>query len=338
MTQGLLVSRMTKLRLHKMAIQSPTEANVTSYKRYRNIYNGLIRVSRKWYFDDGLKNSKKDPKKTWKLINEALNRSSSNEKIEKVKVNDDTLTEPADISNAFNSFFINAGKNISNSVPPTNKRPEDFLPVINPPDFLLGQISQAEVVTLIRANKSKLSSDIDGLTMSLLKFVALEIGTPLAHIFNLSLNSGTFPELLKKSRIVPLHKQGPKDNCDNYRPIALLSTISKILEKFVATRLVNHMELNKLMSPNQFGFLRNKNTEQCLVLATNFISNALNNGEYCIGIFLDLKKAFDVCSHSILLKKLKHYGVRDVALKWFESYLSGRSQQVDVGGGPIPPS
>jgi hypothetical protein len=98
------------------------------------------------------------------------------------------------------------------------------------------------------------------------------------------------------------------------------------------------MELNKLMSPNQFGFLRNKNTEQCLVLATNFISNALNNGEYCIGIFLDLKKAFDVCSHSILLKKLKHYGVRDVALKWFESYLSGRSQQVDVGGGPIPPS
>jgi hypothetical protein len=168
--------------------------------------------------------------------------------------------------------------------------------------------------------------------MSLLKFVALEVGTPLAHIFNLSLNSGIFPELLKKSKIVPLHKQGAKDNCDNYRPIALLSTISKILEKFVATRLVNHMELNKLMSPNQFGFLRNKNTEQCLVLATNFISNALNNGEYCLGIFLDLKKAFDVCSHSILLKKLKHYGVREIALKWFESYLSGRSQQVDVGG------
>jgi hypothetical protein len=89
------------------------------------------------------------------------------------------------------------------------------------------------------------------------------------------------------------------------------------------------MELNKLMSPNQFGFLRNKNTEQCLVLATNFISNALNNGEYCLGIFLDLKKAFNVYSHSILLKKLS---TMRSALKWFESYLSGRSQQVDVGG------
>jgi hypothetical protein len=164
--------------------------------------------------------------------------------------------------------------------------------------------------------------------MSLLKFVALEIGTPLAHVFNLSLRTGIFPQKFKKSRIVPLHKQGPKDNCDNYRPIALLSTISKILEKFVAVKLVNHLELNKLVSPNQFGFLRNRNTEQCLVLATNFISNALNNGEYCIGLFLDLRKAFDVCSHDILLKKLAQYGVRGIALNWFESYLSGRSQQL----------
>jgi hypothetical protein len=185
MTQGLLISRMTKLKLHKVAIQTPSTVNLQNYRCYRNVYNRLVRASRKWYFDDGLKKAKKDPKKTWKLINEALNRSSGNEKIEKISVNGNTVTDQNVISNTFNEFFINTGKNISNSVPPTNKKPEDFLPKVNAPDFFLGQTSQAEVVTLIRACQSKMSSDIYGITMGLLKFVALEIGTPLAHIFNL---------------------------------------------------------------------------------------------------------------------------------------------------------
>jgi hypothetical protein len=74
-----------QLKLHKMAIQSPTEINISSYKRYRNIYNGLIRASRRWYFDDGLKKSKKDPKKTWKLTNEALNSLLQMKKLKKSK-------------------------------------------------------------------------------------------------------------------------------------------------------------------------------------------------------------------------------------------------------------
>jgi Reverse transcriptase (RNA-dependent DNA polymerase) len=61
-------------------------------------------------------------------------------------------------------------------------------------------------------------------------------------------------------------------------------------------------------------------------------SNALNKGEYCIGIFIDLRKAFDVCSHKILLKKLKYFGINNIALEWFRSYLANRVQQVDVGG------
>ena len=141
--------------------------------------------------------------------------------------------------------------------------------------------------------------------MKLLKAVAIEISTPLAHIFNLSLKNAIFPNSLKLSRIVPIHKSGKREICDNYRPIALLSSFSKILEKIVSLKLVNHLEYHKLLSPRQFGFQRKKNTEHNLLNVINFISKALNEGDFCIGIFLDLRKAFDVCDHEILFKKLK---------------------------------
>ena len=105
------------------------------------------------------------------------------------------------------------------------------------------------------------------------------------------------------------------------------------MEKIVSLKLVNHLEYHKLISPRQFGFQRNKNTEHNLLNIVNFISKALNEGDYCIGIFLDLRKAFDVCDHEILFKKLKNKGVIGKSLDWFKSYLSGRRQiNVDVNG------
>ena len=100
----------------------------------------------------------------------------------------------------------------------------------------------------------------------------------------------------------------------------------------VHTNLINHLELNKLLYEHQYGFLRGRSTEQNLLQVVNYISNSLNSGNFCIGIFLDLKKAFDVCSHPILLKKLKKLGVEGTALDWFTSYLSNRKQKVDING------
>ena len=141
-----------------------------------------------------------------------------------------------------------------------------------------------------------------------------------------------FPEKLKSSRVVPIFKAGDPTSCDNYRPISLVSAISKILEKTVASKLTEHLETNNLLYEHQYGFLKGKSTEHNLLHLTNKIGEALNDDKYCIGIFLELKKAFDVVSHSILLKKLKTLGINGTALKWFESYLKNRTQQVDING------
>ena len=117
-----------------------------------------------------------------------------------------------------------------------------------------------------------------------------------------------------------------------YRPIALVNTLSKVQEKIVSIKLTNHLQINDLLYKHQYGFLKGRSTEQNLLHVFNFISQALNKGNFCIGIFLDLKKAFDVCSHDILLKKLKKFGIEGKAHDWFKSYLLNRKQKVDIMG------
>jgi retron-type reverse transcriptase len=112
----------------------------------------------------------------------------------------------------------------------------------------------------------------------------------------------------------------------------MLSSISKILEKIVAEKLVSHLTSNDLLYQHQYGFLPKRSTEHNLMYILDYITSALNEGMYCIGVFLDLRKAFDVCSHSILLKKLEKMGINGIALAWFKNYLSGRSQKVDING------
>ena len=121
-------------------------------------------------------------------------------------------------------------------------------------------------------------------------------------------------------------------SCDNYRPIALLSSLSKILEKMVSVKIVNHLDSNKILYEHQYGFQRNKSTEHNLIHAVNYIAQAFYGNKYCVGVFFDLKKAFDVCSHEILIMKLERMGVVGTALEWFKSYLSNLTQFVDTNG------
>ena len=300
MTIGLLTSRTTKIKLLKISANNPTAENLSAYKIKRNIFTKTLRASKKLYFDTNFNNAKKNPKQTWDLIREAIGTEPKNPKIQKLIVSGSTIEDPNVITNEFNTYFANAGKNVAKTIGETLTQPENFLKSKNAPSLEFSLTSQGEIVDIIRGFQLKSSYNIDGVSMKLLKAVAVENSTPLAHIFNLSLKKAVFPTSLKLSRIVPIHIGGKSELCDNYRPIALLSSFSKILEKIVSLKLVNHLEYHNCFLLRQLGFQRKKNTEHNLLNVVNFISRAMNDGDYCIGIFLDLKKAFDVCNHERL--------------------------------------
>jgi hypothetical protein len=312
-------------------VASPTLGNIQTYKRYKTLYFRTIRGAKKLYVTNKLNANLGNPKKTWETLNEIMNKPKKSESVSQININGVPESDPKIIANHFNAFFTSIGKKISNDVPAVDIEPEDYINygrII--PELRLGNTTPEHVLKIIQKLKNKSSCDIHGVSTKMVKFIGLEISVPLSHIFNLSLETGKFPTMLKQCRVIPIFKSGSHLECDNYRPISLLSSISKILEKIVSEKLLFHLTSNDLLYIHQYGFVPGRSAEHNLLHIINYVSAALNDGNYCLGVFLDLKKAFDVCSHSILLKKLKKMGINGTAHQWFTDYLSGRSQKVEI--------
>ena len=116
----------------------------------------------------------------------------------------------------------------------------------------------------------------------------------------------------------------------NYRPVSLLPVLSKILERIVYNRLFDFLVKNKILHTAQYGFQVDLSTELAILELQDRIADAFRKRECCVGIFMDLSKAFDTLDHRILLYKLDHYGIRGTALDWFRNYLTNRKQFVSV--------
>lgn len=171
--------------------------------------------------------------------------------------------------------------------------------------------------------------------MNLIKDSINKIIFPITGIINLSITSGIVPNQLKIARVIPLFKSGEQDIFTNYRPVSVLPAFSKILERVMYNRLLRFLNAFKILSDNQYGFRKHHSTAYALACLYDKISSAIEN-KYTVGIFIDLSKAFDTVDHHILISKLEHYGVRGTALRWFESYLSGRQQYVEFNIRPPP--
>ena len=194
--------------------------------------------------------------------------------------------------------------------------------------FSFDTVTPEHISKIIRKLKSKSSSGHDGLSSIQLKYISHDITSILTFIINQSLCTGIFPTTLKIAKISPIFKKGDPHFTDNYRPISLLPIMSKVFEKVVFIQLYDYMTKNKLLYKSQYGFRKFHSTELAALEFTDKIIFNLDQGKLPLAIYLDLSKAFDTIDHSILLNKLKYYGVCGMSLYWFESYLSDRKQYV----------
>ncbi len=114
---------------------------------------------------------------------------------------------------------------------------------------------------------------------------------------------------MKIAKVIPVFKSGEKNNFNNYRPISLLPQFSKVLGKLFNIRLTKYIEKHNVLFSGQYGFRKNMSVSYALIQLLENITDAIDKGEYTVGIFVDLKKAFDTINHNILIQKNHFFGV-----------------------------
>jgi hypothetical protein len=185
-----------------------------------------------------------------------------------------------------------------------------------------------EIDKIIRSLKTKDSHGYDGISTRILKLSASYIVSPLTYIANRILSSGNFPDRLKYSEVKPLFKSGKVSDIANYRPISLLTSFSKIIEKLIHQRLYYFFEQQKILVKDKHGFRQKASTETAAFSLFNNILDSLDSRKNVGGLFLDLRKAFDCMDHDILVAKLKFYGISGKSGKLIKSYIKDRYQRV----------
>jgi hypothetical protein len=271
-------------------------------------------------------------KNTWSVINKILNRQNNPKFLQNYFiVEGTTITDPKSIANSFNDFFINVGPKLESSISaPSDMSFKDFLndPIEKTINYFT-PIKTNDVIEIINSLKPKSSQGMDCISSKLLKFVKHEISEPIRLIINHSFECGVFPDLLKIAKVLPIHKKNEKEKFDNYRPISILPSISKIFEKAIYSQIYNHFHDNNLFMSNQYGFRKQHSTTHALLEIVEYIIKEMDKMNIPINIYMDLSKAFDTLNHDILLEKLSFYGIQDKAKALMSSYISNRKQYVE---------
>jgi len=209
-------------------------------------------------------------------------------------------------------------------MPSTTSNYEDTMPEILNNSILLRKTTEDEVKKIILNLKDKCSSGHDNISPKLLKQCAKELTPLITLLINKAITEQIYPDVLKIAKVLPIYKSGDKSNLANYRPISILPTINKIFEKILHLQLIDHIETNNIMFCHQYGFRKFHNTTHALISSYDYIIDHITNNDIVLGLFIDLRKAFDSINHNILIKNLTYYGVNGPFNNMIANYLKGR--------------
>ena len=331
-TSGLLKSIKREKTLYRQSIaKNATEKSRKKYRDYNLILRKVKRHAKKSHYIDYCVKFKDNTKQLWKVINRIVNKHSDKTTvIPYLTIDNIKIKKDQEIANELGKYFSQVGKNYARKVGASKTGIDDYLMRIRmcQKSIFLVPTTQEEIKRLIEKLPNKTSSGYDRINNIVLKELKEIICVPLTSLFNRSLAEGKFPNCMKLAEIVPLHKGGNTSAPNNYRPISLLITVSKLLEKIMYKRVYQFLvETNQLYS-SQYGFRSQHSCDHAINELLCTIIKNLERQWTTVSVFLDLSKAFDTLEHPTIFKKLERYGIRGQALEWFKDYLTNRNLRV----------
>ena len=330
LTKGIKISCKNKRLLKLLISQTDNITLLNYYKKYEKQLKILVSASKKILYKNKIKKSDNITKTMWHIIKERTNKNTILAKNNlKININNVSTEDPHKIANFFNNYFTSGGTSTTTSGTVSQAAGR---PIISPTNnsIFIRPTDQTEISNIIRKLKSKRSSGFDEMPPILIKECAEELSLPLSILINQSFSEGVVPDLLKISIVKPIYKKDKHCEVNNYRPITLLSTFSKIFESVMYNRVYDFCEKYDILNNNQHGFRKGRSTGLAVFKYIYEILNIINNKDHAVGILLDMTKAYDKVSFKILLNKLFGIGVRGTAHKWFISYFKNRIQYVDI--------
>ena len=299
------------------------EGKLEEFRTQRNKVTSLKRAAKTKYFNS-LVSSKQNSKSIWKAINELTNKSSPSTSSHQIKIPPEQL----------NNHFIS----IADKIMPENETEHNNLDRLSDyckskninSDLTIPLMSVIDVYYYLQNLKQSATRGPDDIDNKILTISAPVISETLTFIYNLCIEKCSFPRHFKTAKVIPLYKSGDCLEPSNFRPISILSALSKPLEKHVNKYLYNHLDTFDLLSKNQSGFRKNYS---CHTALTNMVDEWLlniNENRLCGALFIDFAKAFDVIDHDLLCKKLLLYGITGKSLQILSSFLENRAQYITV--------
>ena len=308
----------TQDKLKTAPVKSRSNILMKAYKQVHNRANAMNSKLKKEYFTDKIHSCEGNMKDTWSTITMLINKRLKTTLISSLLVNGDVVTKSVKTADSMNKYFCNIGEELSKDIP--YKLNSFSSNQIHAPDrsFIFTPI----IIKAIYKFKSSHGFGLDNISSFFLKKGMPVLANGLSQMFNLCLSLGKFPEIWKVARVMPIYKDGLRNEISTYRLIyVLFVVVPQLFEKLVYDQLYTYIDSNNLVPSGQSGFQSFHSVLTCLLKCNNDWYLNMDKGEYTSASFIDLKKAFDTVDHRILLNKPKVYGLLGKEITLFESYL-----------------
>jgi endonuclease/exonuclease/phosphatase family metal-dependent hydrolase len=304
------------------------------YNKARNRVQKLVNQSRKQFEQNIASNAKTNPKTIWRYVK---SKQKTKAAIEELHVSPtDTTTRRAKEDQAKANILADYFTSVFCIEDPEGI-PQVELVIAEVPDVPVVTTAE-EVEKLLRSLKTDKSPGPDNIHPALLKALSQSLSEPLARLFNMSFRKCKIPVDWKNARVCAIHRKGNTHLASNYRPVSLTSIVSKICEKIIRRAILDHLDLNDLLTDKQYGFTTGRNISLQLLNVLEDWTEAYDRGEEVDCIYLDFAKAFDKVPHRRLITKIRSLAVHQTKVDWIEDFLTSRKQRVTVGEASSPPA